>query len=140
LLTPQVLKNDAAMKKKPRAKMRSVGYSFDEFYDAISTVWGWTMVIGSAMILGFVTGYWIGHRQIMPAEQTVRAFAAIPLLWLRFKETFLAYIVTALAWYVPLHREEWQLRLAAPLLTSLAWIGVIISVVVQAKASKLFQF
>jgi hypothetical protein len=128
------------MKKKPRAKTRSVGYSLDEFYEAISSVGGWTMVIVGSMILGFVAGYWVGHRQMMPAEQTVRAFAKIPILWLGFKEVILAYVITALAWYLPFHREEWQLRLGAPLVTFITWTGVIISVVTQTQGSKFFAF
>jgi hypothetical protein len=128
------------MKKKPRAKTRRIGYSFDEFYDAVSTVWGWTMVMAGAMVLGFVAGYWIGHRQMMPFDRTAGAFAKIPLLWLGFKEVILAYLVTALAWYVPLQRDEWQMRLAAPLVTMLTWLGVIVSVVAQTQGSKLFRF
>jgi len=128
------------MIKKRKRPERKLTDSFDVFYEAISTVWGWTMVIAGAMILGFVAGYWIGHRDIMPVERTAKAFAMIPLLWLRFKEVILAYVVTALAWYVPLHREEWQARLAAPIVTLLTWLGVIVSVVTQTHGSKFFKF
>jgi hypothetical protein len=77
---------------------------------------------------------------MMPFDRTAGAFAKIPLLWLGFKEVILAYLVTALAWYVPLQRDEWQMRLAAPLVTMLTWLGVIVSVVAQTQGSKLFRF
>lgn len=128
------------MKKKPHAPKRKLGYSYDEFYDSISTVWGWTLVIVGSMVLGFVGGYWLGHREIMPVKQTVRAFAKIPLLWLGFKQVILAYLVTGIAWYLPFHLEDWRLHLAAPSVTFFTWLAVIISVVLHTQGSKFMQY
>jgi hypothetical protein len=112
----------------------------DGIRGAFSTVLGWSGVILATLVLGFLSGYWIGHRGIPPFEQTVRAFAVLPLLWVANVEMFAAYAVLGLAWYLPLRYEWRELRVGATAANFLVWLAIIAWMVVKWSDSKFFRF
>jgi hypothetical protein len=108
--------------------------------EAVGTTLGWACVIIATLVAGFCIGYWIGHRAVTGAEQTLEAFAQLPLLWLGFSQMFVAYAVTALAWYLPLRYESYRLRLVAAGTNFVTWLIVVVSVVEQSKDAKFFHY
>jgi hypothetical protein len=108
--------------------------------DALGSAFGWACVIIATLVTGFCAGYWIGHRAVTGAEQTLKAFAQLPLLWLGFSQMFFAYVITALAWYLPLRYESHRLRFVAAGTNFVTWLIVIVSVVEQSKDAKFFHY
>jgi hypothetical protein len=53
---------------------------------------------------------------------------------------FLAYAVTALAWYLPLHYESRWLRRGGVAATFLVWLLIVAWIVVKRANSKLFPY
>jgi hypothetical protein len=92
---------------------------------ALGSTLGWAGVVIATLVCGFCAGYWIGHREVTGMEKTLTAFAQLPLLWLGFSQMFLAYAVTALAWYLPLHFESYRLRIVAAGTNFVIWLVVV---------------
>src|SRR6185369_10708203 len=98
---------------------------------AVSTLFGWAWVIFGTLVLGFCAGYWTGHRQVTGLDQTLTAFAWIPVLWLGNAEMFVAYAVTAVAWYLPPHYESGWFKIGAAVANCVVWLVVIHWIVVK---------
>ncbi len=108
--------------------------------EAVATLLGWTVVIALTLLVGFCAGYWIGHREVTGIRQTATPLARIPLLWLGFQQMFIAYGVTALAWYLPLHFESGWLKVGSAFVNLLTWLVVVYSVVEQSAHAKFFRY
>ncbi len=115
-------------------------YPWTPIADASSTLFGWTVIIIATILAGFLLGYWIGHREFTPWNQSFGAMAYLPMLWLGSPEVLVAYIVTAFAWYLPMHHETLRIRIIAALVNFAVWLIAIIMVVERTKHAKFFQF
>lgn len=108
--------------------------------EACSTLLGWTLVIVGVNFTAFFVGYWSGHRGIPGWDQTLRALAYVPLVWLGSPAMIGAYVASLLTWHLPIHydlpRARWWMLGANGLL----WIGGICSVVRATQGSKFFHF
>jgi hypothetical protein len=98
-------------------------------WGAITSVLGWTVVIMCIFLAGFCCGYWIGHRQVTNAAATLSALQCVPVVWMVDARMFIAYVVTALAIYLPLRYESRWLHLCAAVATFLTWLVVVALVV-----------
>jgi len=110
------------------------------FGEAISTLFGWACVIAMTQVLGFCAGYWLGHKEITGLNQTLGAFAWLPVLWLGNPEMFIAYAVLAVAWYLPPHYESGWLKIICAVANFLVWLVVIYCIVVKTADGKFFRY
>lgn len=118
-----------------------MGEWFGEAIDrAGSTLFTWALVILSTLLLGFLAGYWAGHGMVTSPERTLRAFALLPILWLGNAEMFIAYGVSAIAWYLPPHYESRWFRVVCAVANLIAWFLVIYSVVEKTAQGKFFRY
>jgi hypothetical protein len=108
--------------------------------EAVSSTLGWAGVVFATVIVGFCAGYWIGHREITALDQTVQAFLWLPFLWLGFRQVLVAYVVTALAFYLPLRSDLARVRITAAGVNLVTWFVIILWIVEQSKDSKFFRF
>lgn len=108
--------------------------------EAGSTLLKWAGVIASTLVVGFCAGYWLGHGEITSPEQTLVAFAWLWLLWLGNPEVFIAYAVTAVAWYLPPHYEARWLKVGCAVANLLAWFFTVYWVVVKTADGKFFRY
>jgi hypothetical protein len=108
--------------------------------DALESLFVWTMAMVCALFIGFLLGYTLGHGFRNNLEQTLRAAALIPLLGFSFYQAIPAYVVTGLAWYLPLYFETLLSRIIGLLLTLIVWSGVIYWIVKQTAGQKFFRY
>jgi len=114
-----------------------LGQAMDE---AGTNLLRWAGVIAVTLVLGFCAGYWTGHGEITGLRQTLVAFAWLPVVWLGNPELFLAYALTAAAWYLPPHYESRWLRFGSAAANFLVWFVVVYWVVVKTADGKFFRY
>lgn len=110
------------------------------FREAVISTFGWTGFMAGAMIVGFCAGYWIGHCEIVGPGETFAAFVLLPMIWIAFPQIIAAFVVMALAWYLPLHYDSLWLRLGAMAINAVVWLAVIASVVWQTDGAMFFRY
>jgi hypothetical protein len=121
--------------------MRDSDWSpLDAILGAITSVVGWAFVITGTLVTGFCCGYWIGHWEVMGPTATLTAFAWVPVVWLGQPLIFIPYVVTALAFYLPIRFESTWLRLGAVIATFLAWLIVVAIIVVNTSHGKFWRW
>ena len=108
--------------------------------EAIRDMFGWFLVVVGTLLLGFCAGYWIGHRQVFGFERMLDRILVVPFLWLGFKEIVIAYVVTGLAWYLPMRFDLNALRLTAAVTNFVVWLVVIWHIVVRTANDKFLAF
>ncbi len=111
-----------------RRTSSAIGYPLSAIGNALATVAGWTGVIIITLVIGFSLGDWIGHHEVRGLCATFEFMSWIFVLWLVFPQMFIAYAVTALAWYVPIHFESVWLRLSGAIANLSTWLIVAASI------------
>lgn len=113
---------------------------WEAILEACTSVVGWTLTLVGVNVVSFFFGYWIGHRGFPDWEQTMRALAFVPLVWLGSPTMIAAYVMTAITWYLPIQYDLPRARWALLGVDGLMWIVGIYSVVWHTKGGKFFSF
>ncbi len=119
---------------------QSESYPFDVIAEALTSVVGWVIVILLTMLAGFCCGYWIGHKEIVGADKTLKAMAWLPVVWLGQPTVLIAYGVTALSIYLPIRIQSAWLNISAVIVTFIAWAIVVAYVVDATSNGKFWQW
>ncbi len=98
-------------------------------------------MIAATVVVGFVAGYWIGHGEMTTVRKTAEAMLWLPVVWLGRPVVLLAYVSTALAWYLPIRFERgWARTAALAALNAVIWTAVIGHEVRQCLHGKFWQW
>ena len=110
------------------------------FREAVGSTLVWASVIIATLIAGFCAGYWIGHQGITSADKTFNAFLWLPFLWLGLPQVILGYVVTLVAWFLPLRYDSGRLRLGAAGANLVVWLVLVVWIVERTRDAKWFHF
>jgi hypothetical protein len=93
-------------------------------WSALCTVVGWVAVILVTALFGMWLGMCIAGRALMPPEAPFVALMMYTLGWLIFPQIGIGFVVSLVAFYLPLRIDSTRLRVGAILTNVAAWLGV----------------
>lgn len=97
-----------------------VGYPLSVIRDVIQTILGWTVVILVTLVVGQSLGTCLGHGKLCGVDQLLNELPWYSLAWLT-PQGAVAWAVTGVSWYLPIHYEGAWAKVCAATANCLTW-------------------